>query len=190
MLLSVRTRARRGGKWGRLAFGLQPHVASWTLEAGGGIERLPNGGGSKCALTHVLTFPPTHAVEIARACRRNEKDLRDESLRKDSSKRAVLVPVERDKDGNVLDGHHRKERAEEPGRHDPTIVRRCGSEHEEVGTWDQGANRTEGLGPGAVGTAVCEIAGSLEREARAGSAKRQSNIRHCGRSCGRPLRNG
>ena len=42
----------------------------------------------------------------------------------------MLVPVEWDEDGNILDGHHRKESAIALGKEYPTVVRRCGSEQE------------------------------------------------------------
>jgi N6-adenosine-specific RNA methylase IME4 len=51
-------------------------------------------------------------------------------LRADISERGVLVPIEIDEDGNVLDGHNRKAIADELGVHCPTVVRKGMAEHE------------------------------------------------------------
>lgn len=45
------------------------------------------------------------------------------ALRDDIAKRGVLVPIDVDEDGNVLDGHHRKRFADELGLDCPEIVR-------------------------------------------------------------------
>ena len=52
-------------------------------------------------------------------------------LRADIAERGVLVPVEKDEHGNILDGHHRLAICEELGIVDyPRVVRRFGSEAE------------------------------------------------------------
>jgi len=54
-----------------------------------------------------------------------------DSLKADIAKRGVLVPIEYDEDGNLLDGHHRKRIVDELGIKDyPTVVRRFASEAE------------------------------------------------------------
>ena len=45
------------------------------------------------------------------------------ALREDIAKRGVLVPIDVDEDGNVLDGHHRKRFADELGLDCPEIIR-------------------------------------------------------------------
>jgi N6-adenosine-specific RNA methylase IME4 len=51
-------------------------------------------------------------------------------LKVDIAERGIMVPVEVDEDGNVLDGHHRMRIAEELGIRCPTIVRRNMAEHD------------------------------------------------------------
>lgn len=55
-----------------------------------------------------------------------------EALKADIAKRGVLVPVEVDEDGNILDGFHRTEIAQELGIEAPTIVRSGWSEEAKV----------------------------------------------------------
>ncbi|HEV8063541.1 MAG TPA: ParB N-terminal domain-containing protein, partial [Acidimicrobiales bacterium] len=50
-------------------------------------------------------------------------DIAASALRDDIAKRGVLVPIEVDEKGNVLDGHHRKRFADELGLPCPEIVR-------------------------------------------------------------------
>lgn len=45
------------------------------------------------------------------------------ALKADIKERGVLVPVELDGDGNILDGHHRVQIAEELGKDYPTVIR-------------------------------------------------------------------
>jgi len=52
------------------------------------------------------------------------------ALKADIEKRGVMVPVEVDENGEVLDGHHRMQIAEELGIECPTIRRRFGTESE------------------------------------------------------------
>ncbi len=53
------------------------------------------------------------------------------ALKADIAKRGVLVPVEYDQDGNVLDGHHRLQACQELGIKDfPTVVRRFATDDE------------------------------------------------------------
>ncbi|MGO9197459.1 MAG: DNA methyltransferase [Acidimicrobiales bacterium] len=54
------------------------------------------------------------------------------ALRDDIAKRGVLVPIEVDEDGNVLDGHHRKRCADELGLDCPEIVRAGLTEEQKV----------------------------------------------------------
>jgi len=59
--------------------------------------------------------------------------LRDEeyaALEADIDKRGVLVPVEKDEDGNTLDGHHREEIAQRLGKPYETITRTFETEQE------------------------------------------------------------
>jgi ParB-like chromosome segregation protein Spo0J len=59
--------------------------------------------------------------------------LRDEeraALRADIAKRGVLIPVEKDDQGNTLDGHHREEFAAELGIPCPTVTRTFATEQE------------------------------------------------------------
>jgi hypothetical protein len=51
-------------------------------------------------------------------------------LRADIAERGIMVPVEVDEDGNILDGHHRMAIAQELGIKCPTIVRRDMAEHD------------------------------------------------------------
>jgi len=51
-------------------------------------------------------------------------------LRADIAERGIMVPVEVDEDGNILDGHHRMAIAQELGIKCPTIVRREMAEHD------------------------------------------------------------
>src|SRR5262245_49830064 len=53
-----------------------------------------------------------------------------EALEADIRKRGVLVPVEKDEDGNTLDGHNREEIARELGIDCRTVVRRFKTEQE------------------------------------------------------------
>ena len=53
-----------------------------------------------------------------------------DALSKDIEKRGVMVPVEVDEDGNILDGHHRVEIAERLGLKYKTIVRKFKTEGE------------------------------------------------------------
>lgn len=53
------------------------------------------------------------------------------ALEADIAKRGVLVPVEVDENGNVLDGHHRVEIAERLGKPYQTIERHFDTEREE-----------------------------------------------------------
>jgi site-specific DNA-methyltransferase (adenine-specific) len=55
-----------------------------------------------------------------------------EALKADIAKRGVLVPVEVDEDGNILDGFNRTEIAQELGIEAPRIVRSGWSEEEKV----------------------------------------------------------
>lgn len=51
-----------------------------------------------------------------------------EALKADIARRGVLVPVEMDEEGNILDGHHRARACRELGIRDyPCVVRRLGS---------------------------------------------------------------
>lgn len=53
------------------------------------------------------------------------------ALKADIAKRGVLVPIEYDQDGNILDGHHRLRACQELGIKDfPTVVRRFESDGE------------------------------------------------------------
>lgn len=52
------------------------------------------------------------------------------ALKADIEKRGILIPVEEDEDGNTLDGHHRKQIAEELGIKCPVKVRRFKTEEE------------------------------------------------------------
>ena len=52
------------------------------------------------------------------------------ALEADILKRGVMVPVEKDEDGNTLDGHHREEIAEKHGLKYPTVTRRFKTEEE------------------------------------------------------------
>ncbi len=52
------------------------------------------------------------------------------ALKADIDKHGVLVPVELDQDGNILDGHNRAAIAAELGREYPTVVRSFASEAE------------------------------------------------------------
>jgi SAM-dependent methyltransferase len=52
------------------------------------------------------------------------------ALKADIAKRGVLVPVEKDEDGNIIDGHHRDIIARELGVPCPEVVRHFGSERE------------------------------------------------------------
>lgn len=53
------------------------------------------------------------------------------ALKADIAKRGVLVPIELDENGNILDGHHRKQAVDELGIKDyPTVVRRFASDDE------------------------------------------------------------
>lgn len=55
------------------------------------------------------------------------------ALKEDIAKRGVLVPVEYDEDGNILDGHHRVRACEELGiKNWPSIVRIGMSEDEKA----------------------------------------------------------
>jgi len=55
------------------------------------------------------------------------------ALKEDIAKRGVLVPVEYDEDGNILDGHHRVKICEELGiKNWPSIVRIGMSEEEKT----------------------------------------------------------
>lgn len=54
------------------------------------------------------------------------------ALREDIARRGVLVPIDVDEEGNVLDGHHRKRFADELGLACPEIVRTGMSEGEKV----------------------------------------------------------
>lgn len=61
------------------------------------------------------------------------EDLRPEefgALRADIKKRGILVPVEVDEQGNILDGHNRDRIAKEFGLHYETIVRQFSTEEE------------------------------------------------------------
>lgn len=51
-------------------------------------------------------------------------------LRADIAERGVIVPIELDEDGTVLDGHHRRRIAEELGVPCPSVTRRGLAEHE------------------------------------------------------------
>lgn len=53
-----------------------------------------------------------------------------EALKADIAERGVLVPIELDDEGNILDGHHRRQIAEELGLDCPTIIRKGLSEGE------------------------------------------------------------
>jgi hypothetical protein len=54
-----------------------------------------------------------------------------ETLKRDISERGVMVPIELDEQGNVLDGHHRLRACEELGITDyPTVVREFKTEQE------------------------------------------------------------
>lgn len=53
-----------------------------------------------------------------------------ERLKSDIAERGVLVPIEVDESGNVLDGHHRKRIADELGIDCPTVTRIGMAEHE------------------------------------------------------------
>jgi N6-adenosine-specific RNA methylase IME4 len=53
-----------------------------------------------------------------------------QALRADIAKRGVLVPVEKDENGDTLDGHHREAIAHELGLDCPTIVRHFATEEE------------------------------------------------------------
>lgn len=54
-----------------------------------------------------------------------------EALKADIAERGVLVPIEFDTDGNLLDGHHRRRACDELGIKDyPTVVRHFGSDDE------------------------------------------------------------
>jgi N6-adenosine-specific RNA methylase IME4/ParB-like chromosome segregation protein Spo0J len=50
------------------------------------------------------------------------------ALEADIRKRGVMVPVEKDEDGNILDGHHRQEIADRLGLPCPAVVRHFASE--------------------------------------------------------------
>lgn len=52
-----------------------------------------------------------------------------EALKADIAKRGVLVPVEYDEDGNILDGHHRAQIAAELGIDHPRVIRGGLDEH-------------------------------------------------------------
>lgn len=52
-------------------------------------------------------------------------------LRADIAERGVMVPIEVDEDGNILDGHHRMRIADELGIHCPKIVRK------DMAEWDK-----------------------------------------------------
>src|SRR3990167_1212086 len=54
------------------------------------------------------------------------------ALKSDIEKRGVQIPVEVDTDGNILDGHHRAEIAEELGIEYPEKVREFTTEAEKV----------------------------------------------------------
>lgn len=54
------------------------------------------------------------------------------ALRADIEARGILIPVEKDEDGNTLDGHHREQIAGELGIGYPTVVRRFASEEEKA----------------------------------------------------------
>lgn len=59
--------------------------------------------------------------------------LRDEdyaALKADIEKRGIMIPVEKDSDGNILDGHHRAEIADELGIDCPVKVRKFKTEAE------------------------------------------------------------
>jgi hypothetical protein len=52
------------------------------------------------------------------------------ALEADIRKRGIMVPVEKDEDGNILDGHHRDEIATKLGIDCPVVVRQFGTEQE------------------------------------------------------------
>ena len=53
------------------------------------------------------------------------------ALKADIAERGVMIPVELDEDGNVIDGHHRKMICEELGITDyPTVIRRGWTEEQ------------------------------------------------------------
>jgi hypothetical protein len=64
VLLSEIRRTARGGKWGRREFGLQARAAWRTLEAGGGIERLPKSGALRA---FAPSTGPTRAYQLRMA---------------------------------------------------------------------------------------------------------------------------
>ena len=71
-------------------------------------------------------MPKTTPYQLLNALRPKEMD----ALRRDISERGVLVPVEVDDDGNVLDGHHRVLIAEELGIRYRKVVRTFESEED------------------------------------------------------------
>lgn len=53
-----------------------------------------------------------------------------EALKKDIQKRGILIPVEKDEEGNILDGHNRDEIARELGIDCPSVTRHFKTEQE------------------------------------------------------------
>jgi hypothetical protein len=53
-----------------------------------------------------------------------------QALREDIKQRGIQVPVEKDEDGNTLDGHHREEIAKELGIPCPEVVRKFATEND------------------------------------------------------------
>ena len=65
-------------------------------------------------------LPPCAEYQLLPPLRPDERS----QLEADIRKRGVLVPVELDEEGRILDGHHRAEIARTLGLEIPTLVRR------------------------------------------------------------------